>query len=206
MSAPLLPADGSYIEMTSYGETLPGVRVVHASDAVITLSLAHAELPPANSTVELRWAAAPRGRYAMAGNVVAIDGNRVEIHFTGAVSMVQSRDFVRGGGGEPIDLVSDDGPAARGTVHDLSERSVRAHFTDVEVGPGDSLVLRIQVGDEVVEFPAVATKVSSMRQQIPRRGPMSVEMVAVFESADERQLKLIRRYIMSAQLAARSRA
>jgi hypothetical protein len=206
MSAPLLPADGSYIEMTSYGETLPEVRVVHASDAVITLSLAQAELPPANSTVELRWAAAPRGRYAMAGNVVAIDGNRVEIHFTGEVSMVQSRDFVRGGGGEPIDLVSDDGPAARGTVHDLSERSVRAHFTDVEVGPGDSLVLRIQVGDEVVEFPAVATKVSSMRQQIPRRGPMSVEMVAVFESADEHQLKLIRRYIMSAQLAARSRA
>jgi hypothetical protein len=206
MSAPLLPADGSYIEMTSYGETLPEVRVVHASDAVITLSLAQAELPPANSTVELRWAAAPRGRYAMAGNVVAIDGNRVEIHFTGEVSMVQSRDFVRGGGGEPIDLVNDDGPAARGTVHDLSERSVRAHFTDVEVGPGDSLVLRIQVGDEVVEFPAVATKVSSMRQQIPRRGPMSVEMVAVFESADEHQLKLIRRYIMSAQLAARSRA
>ncbi|NMO51064.1 hypothetical protein HH310_07660 [Actinoplanes sp. TBRC 11911] len=206
MSAPLLPADGSYIEMTSYGETLPEVRVVHASDAVITLSLAQASLPPANSSVELRWAAAPRGRYSMAGHVVAIDGNRVEIHFTGDVSMVQSRDFVRGGGGEPIDLVHDDGLAARGTVHDLSERSVRAHFTDVDVHAGDSLLLRIQVGDEVVELPALATKVNSMRQQIPRRGPLSVEMVAVFESSDEHQLKLIRRYIMQVQLAARSRA
>ena len=202
----MLPADGSYIEMTSDGETMPAVRVVHASEAVITLSLAHASLPPANSTVELRWAAAPRGRYAMAGHVVAIDGNRVEIHFTGEASMVQSRDYVRGGGGEPIELVLADDESARGTVHDLSERAVRAHFTDVSVRAGDALLLRIQVGDEVVEFPARATKVSSMRQQIPRRGPMSVEMVAVFDSADEQQLKLIRRYIMRAQLAARSRS
>jgi hypothetical protein len=202
----MLPADGSYIEMTSYGETLPEVRVVHASDAAITLSLAQSELPPANSAVELRWAAASRGRYAMAGHVVAIDGNRVEIHFTGEGSVVQSRDFVRGGGGEPIELVLGDESPTRGTVHDLSERAVRAHFTDVEVRPGDEILLRIQVGEEVVEFPARATKVSSMRQQIPRRGPLSVEMVAVFESANEHQLKLIRRYIMRAQLAARARS
>jgi hypothetical protein len=206
MSAPLLPADGSYIEMTSYGETLPEVRVVHASGAVITLSLAQSDVPPANSTVELRWAAAPRGRYAMAGNVVAVDGNRVEIHFTGEASMVQSRDYVRGGGGEPIDLLHGDEEPARGTVHDLSEQAVRAHFTDVDVREGDDILLRIQVGDEVVEFPARATKVSSIRQQLPRRGPLSVEMVAVFESADEHQLKLIRRYIMQAQLAARTRS
>jgi hypothetical protein len=206
MSAPLLPADGSYIEMTTYGETLPEVRVVHCDGAVITLSLAQTDLPPANSTVELRWAAARRGRYAMTGKVVAVDGNRVEIHFTGAASMVQTRDFVRGGGGEPIVLVGGDEEPARGTVHDLSERAVRAHFTDVHVRPGDEILLQIQVGDEVVEFPARAAKVSSTRQQIPRRGPLSVEMVAVFESSDERQLTLIRRYIMRAQMAARARA
>jgi hypothetical protein len=201
----MLPADGSYIEMTSYGETLPEVRVVRASGAEITLSLAQTDMPPADSTVELRWAAAPRGRYAMAGNVVAVDGNRVEIRFTGEVSMVQSRDYVRGGGGEPIDLLHGDEEPTRGTVHDLSERAVRAHFTDVQVDQGDEILLRIQVGDEVVEFPARATKVNSIRQQLPTRGPLSVEMVAVFESADEHQLKLIRRYIMQAQLAARAR-
>jgi hypothetical protein len=205
MSAPLLPADGSYIEMTSYGETLPEVRVVHASGAVITLSLAAADVPPANSVVQLRWAAAPRGRCAMAGHVVSVDGNRVEIHFTGEAQLLQSRDFVRGGGGEPIELVRPDDEPARGIVHDLSERSVRAHFTDVEMRPGDDIILRIQVADEVVEFPARATKVSSMRQQVPRRGPLSVEMVAVFDSSDENQARLIRRYIMRAQMAARSR-
>jgi hypothetical protein len=206
MSAPLLPADGSYIEMTSSGETLPEVRVVHASGAVITLSLAAADIPPANSTVELRWPAAPRGRYAMPGHVVSVDGNRVEIHFTGDGTMLQSRDFVRGGGGEPIELVQPDGSAARGFVHNLSEGSVRAHFSDVQVRPGDDITLRVQVADEVVELPARATKVSSMRQQVPRRGPLSVELVAVFDPVDETQARMIRRYIMRAQMtAARSR-
>jgi hypothetical protein len=201
----MLPADGSYIEMMSYGETLPSVRVVHAADAAITLSLARSDVPPENSAVELRWAAAPRGRYAMSGHVVAVDGSRVEVRVTGAPAMVQSRDFVRGGGGEPIVLLRDEDEPARGTVHELSEKAVRAHFTDIQIRPGDQIMVRIQVGEEVVEFPARATKVSSMRQQVPRRGPLSVEMVAVFDSSDEHQARVIRRYILRAQMAARTR-
>ncbi len=201
----MLPADGSYIEMTSYGETVPEVRVVRASGRVITLSLAKSDLPPANSTVELRWAAAPRGRYAVGANVVAIDGNRVEVQFSGEPAVVQSRLYVRGGGGETIVLVRDGQDDAFGRVHDLSEHAVRANFTDVAVHPGEEISLRIQVGDEVVEFPARATKVSSMRQQVPRRGPLSVELVAVFEAEDDTQARVVRRYIMRSQLAARAR-
>lgn len=205
MSAPLLPADGSYIEMTSYGETLPEVRVVQATGTIITLSLAKSDLPPANSRVELRWAAAPRGRYAIDADVVSIDGNRVEVHFNGEPAVVQSRHYVRGGGGEPVMLIRPDHEDALGRVHDLSEHAVRAHFTDVHVVPGEEMLLRIQLGDEVVELPARTTKVSSMRQQVPRRGPISVEMVAVFEAQDDTQARIIRRYIMRSQLAARAR-
>ncbi|GAA0504214.1 hypothetical protein Ade02nite_28210 [Paractinoplanes deccanensis] len=201
----MLPADGSYVEMTSYGETMPEVRVVHASGTVITLSLAIADLPPENSTVTLRWAAAPRGRYALAGNVVAIDGNRVEVRFSGEPAIEQSRNFVRGGGGEPIVLLLPGEEAAQGHVHDLSEHSVRARFTDVTVRPGDELTLRIQLDDEIVEFPARATKVNSVRQQVPVRGPLIVELVAVFPDKDEHQARIIRRYIMQAQLRARAR-
>jgi hypothetical protein len=43
-----------------------------------------------------------------------------------------------------------------------------------------------------------------MRQQVPRRGPLSVEMVALF-TADEQQAKLVRRYILRHQLLARAR-
>ncbi|MET0426590.1 MAG: hypothetical protein ABW046_22170 [Actinoplanes sp.] len=205
MTAPMLPADGSYIEMTAYGETLPDVRVVHASGAVITLSLAQAQVPDQNTTVTLRWAAAPRGRYAQIGSVVAVDGNRVEIEFVGEPAVEQSRNFVRGGGGETIVLTHPDHGDAVGVVHDISERSVRAHFTDVAIGSDDEVTLRIQVGEEIVEFPAQVTKVSSMRQQIPVRGPLSVEMVAVFEMSDDRQAKVIRQYILRHQMLTRAR-
>jgi hypothetical protein len=201
----MLPADGSYIELTSYGETLPEVRVVQASGTVITLSLATANLPPANSTVELRWSAAPRGRYALAGNVVGVDGNRVEVRFNSEPVIQQSRHYVRGGGGEPIAMIRPDQEDALGRVHDLSERAVRASFTDIELHPGDEMLLRIQIGEDLVQFPASTTKVSSMRQQVPRRGPLSVEMVAVFDAQDDHQAKIIRRYIMRNQLAARQR-
>jgi hypothetical protein len=203
MSTPSLPADGSYIEMTSSGETLPEVRVVHADGTVITLSVALTDVPPAGSTVTVRWSAAPRGRYASSGDVLAVDGNRVEVRVEGEPAIEQDRNFVRGGGGEPVVLVPAGQEAATGFLHDISEQSIRAHFTDVEVLPGQEIRLRIQLGEEVVEFPATVTKVSSMRQQIPRRGPLSVELVAVFESNDEQQARVIRRYVMRHQLIAR---
>jgi hypothetical protein len=67
------------------------------------------------------------------------------------------------------------------------------------------MLLKVQLTDEVAEFPARAFKVSSMRQQVPRRGPLSVEMVAVFEGRDDHSAKMIRRYIMKQQLLSRSR-
>jgi hypothetical protein len=202
----MLPPDGSFIEMTAYGETLPEVRVLHASGTVITLSLAVAQVPPEHTTVELRWAAAPRGRYAQEGYVVGVDGNRVEVRFTGRPLVLQSRSFVRGGGGEPVLMSRDEHEDATGTVHDMSERSVRAHFTDIQLKPGEEMMLSIRIAGELVAFPATALKVSSMRQQVPVRGPLSVEMVALFDDQDEAQAKIIRRYIMQHQLQARNRS
>jgi hypothetical protein len=203
---PAFPADGSHVEMTSSGETVPDARVVHATEEMITLSLTLADVPPAGSSVTLRWAAAPRGRYTLTADVIAADGSRVDLRFAGEPTVVQARGFVRGGGGEPIEMERSGEVEALGFVHDLSERAVRAHFTDVRVRPGDELVLRLQLGEEVAEFPARAFKVSSMRQQVPRRGPLSVEMVAVFEGRDDMPAKQVRRYIMRQQLLARRSA
>jgi hypothetical protein len=206
MNEPMLPADGSYIELTSSGETVPDVRVVHAGEEVITLSLALTDIPPQGSSVTIRWAAAPRGRYAVPANVTDVEGDRFDVRFAGEPSIVQARDYVRGGGGELILMERDSEEDAVGFVHDLSERAVRAHFTDVTVRPGDDMTLKIQLTDEVASFPARAFKVSSMRQQVPRRGPLSVEMVAVFEAPDDHTAKMIRRYILKQQLLSRTRA
>ena len=204
MSTRTLPADGSYVEMTASGETLSDVRVVQANGTGVTLSLALADVPPTGTTVTLRWAAAPRGRYLQDADVVGTDGNRVEIRFSGEPSIVQARSFVRGGGGETIVLVRPAEEDATGFVHDLSERAVRAHFTDITPRPGTEMLLRIQLDEQIVEVPATAFKVSSMRQQLPKRGPLSVEMIAVFEAPDQ-QARAIRKYIMRRQLLSRAR-
>jgi len=201
----MLPADGSPVEMTAHGVVLTEVRVVRTVDQVLTLSLALADVPPAGSPVTLRWSAAPRGRYALPGVVVAVDENRVDIQTLGEPSLEQARNYVRGGGGEVIVMLRPGHADATGYVHDISERSVRAHFTDVELRPGHDMVLRVHLGDDVVEFKATAAKVSSIRQQLPHRGPMSVEMVAIFDR-DERQAKTVRRYVLRHQSQSRARA
>jgi hypothetical protein len=190
--------------MISNGETMPDVRIVRVTGTGLLLSLALDHVPPIDSTVTLRWAAAPRGRYTLRCDVVAVDGNRVEVTYSGKPTLVQTRSWVRGGGGEPIVLLRPGHEEVRGVVHDLSEQAVRAHFTDIEAHPGQDMQLQVQLDDEVVEFVATAHKVSSMRQQVPRRGPLSVEMVAIFKP-DEHQAKLVRRYILRHQLQARAR-
>jgi len=202
----MLPPDGSYIEMTSYGETVPEVRVVRASGTRFTLSMALAHVPPAQSPVELRWAAPPRGRLSQPGHVISVDGNRIEVRISGKPTVLQSRSYVRGGGGEAITMIRSEREPAHGLVHDMSERAVRAHFTDVDLKDGEEMILRIALGEEEVEFSATTLKVSSMLQQVPVEGPLSVEMVAVFaEDQNETQAKIVRRYIMRHQLLSRNR-
>ena len=177
MSADTIPADGSIIEMTSDGKTVAEVRVVRTTGEVMLLSMAPAHGPPVESTVELRWALPPRGRCSQRARVLTTDDSRVEVRFDGAPSIVQARSYVRGGG----------------------------HFTDVAIKAGDGMVLRIRVGEEEVAFPATALTVDSMRQQIPRKGPMSVEMVVLFDEEDEAQSRIIRRHIMRHQMQERQR-
>jgi len=205
MSADTIPANGSIIEMTSDGETVPEVRIVRTTGEIMLLSMALAHVPPTGSTIELRWPVPPRGRCCQKARVVSTDGNRVEVRFFGKSSMLQSRLYVRGGGGEQIVLVRAEHEDVPGVVHDMSEHAVRAHFSDVQVQPGEELVLRIRVGEEEVEFPATILKANSMRQQVPKNGPLSVEMVAVFEDENEAHAKIIRRYIMRHQLEERNR-
>ncbi|BCY05701.1 hypothetical protein [Actinoplanes sp. L3-i22] len=204
MSSSLFPEDGSRVEMEAGGDIHPGVRVVTATPAAVTVSLPRAHVPLIGSTVTLRWSAAPRGRYQVAAAVAAIDENRVDLRFVGDPEITQNRLYVRGGGGEPIVMTRSGHPDIIGWIHDISERSVRAHFTDVEVRPGHEVALRAQLGPDVVEVTGTVTKASAMRQQVPVRGPLSVEMVALYDPS-ESDAKIIRRYVMRHQLLMRTK-
>lgn len=201
----MLPTAGTLVELTaSDGTPLPGVRVVASAEGVVTLSLALTDVPPGASAVTLRWPAGPRGRYAVHGTVVTVDGNRVDVAAAGAPQVEQQRHFVRGGGGEHVLLIRPGRPDALGWIRDISEQGVRAHFADAELAEGDPVRLRIQLDPDVVEVDAVAAKVAGLRQSVPQRGPMSVELVAVL-TADEVQAQAIRRYVLRQQLLTRAR-
>jgi hypothetical protein len=201
----MLPSAGTLVELTAAdAPTLTGVRVVASGDGMITLSLALDDVPAPAAAVTLRWPAGTRGRYALHGTVVTVDGNRVDVAATADPQVEQQRHFVRGGGGEPVLLLRPGHPDARGWIRDIGEQSVRAHFADIDLRPGDEIRLRIQLDPDLVEVDAVAAKVASLRQTVPQRGPMSVEVVAVL-TVDEMQAQVIRRYVLRQQLLARAR-
>ena len=201
----MLPSAGTLVELTAPdGTPLAGVRVVASGDGVVTLSLALTDVPPGASAVTLRWPAGPRGRYALLGTVAAVDGNRVDVATTAAPEVEQQRHFVRGGGGEHVLLLRPGHPDVLGWIRDISEQGVRAHFADVELAEGDAVRLRVQLDRDVVEVDAVAAKVAGLRQSVPQRGPMSVELVAVL-TPDEGQAQAIRRYVLRQQLLTRAR-
>lgn len=204
----MLPEPGTVVELSATSEPLTGVRVVatapDAPPGTITLSLALAAVPPVGATLTLRWPAGPRGRWALPVRVEAVDENRVLVLPAGAAEIEQQRHFVRGGGGEPTLLRRPRCPDIEGWIRDLSEQGVRAHFADVILAVGEEVRLRVQLDDTLIEVPAVTTKVESLRQTVPQRGPMSVEVVATLRP-DEHQAQAIRRYVMRQQMLARTR-
>jgi hypothetical protein len=204
ISADVLPSADTLVEMAISDDTLCGVPVARAGDGSITLSLAMAEPPRPGAPVTLRWSAGPRGRYALSCEVTAADENRVELSPTGEPDIEQHRNFVRGGGGEPLLLLRPGQADASGSIRDISEQAVRAHFTDVELVCGEAVRLRIQLDADVVAVAATTIKVAALRQRLPLSGPMSVEVVAVFQ-ADEAQARTIRRYVLRQQMLARAR-
>jgi hypothetical protein len=205
MTSHPFPETGSLVEITADDEPLRGVRVVQTDEPVVILSLAVAVVPPEGASVTLRWPAGLRGRYVQAGLVVGVEENRVAVELAGEPGIEQQRHFVRGGGGEQVLLRRPGQSDAVGWIRDISEQGTRAHFADVELHEGDDIVLRFLLDPDLVEVDAVTSKVDSLRQSIPRRGPMSVEVVAVFV-ADETQAQVIRRYVLRQQLLTRARS
>jgi hypothetical protein len=203
MTTSELPESGAIIELTAADEPVGGVRVVRAEGATITLSLPLADVPDQGAAVTLRWPAGARGRYALTVHVVAVDENRIDVEPTGDVQVEQHRRFVRGGGGEQVLLRRPGREDAHGWIRDIGEQGIRAHFAGLDVQDGDGLQVLVELGHEIVELKAVATKVAKLRQQVPP-GPMSVELVAIFVP-DEVQARMIRRYVMRQQMLNRSR-
>ena len=205
MSEHVLPEPGTTVELTAVSDTVPGVRVVATEPGALTLSMALALVPAAGATITLRWPAGIRGRYALPVHVEAVDENRIRVRPIGRAEIQQQRNFVRGGGGERVMLRRPRCPDVHGWIRDISEQGVRAHFEDIILAEREEIRLRVQLDDEVVDLAATTRRVESLRQTVPVRGPMSVEVVAALQP-DEYHAQLIRRYVMRQQVLTRARS
>lgn len=107
-----------------------------------------------------------------------------------------------GGSAEP-EGVDDDPERAleprSGTVVDLSERGVRARFTDVALLPGDPVGVRVVLDGEAVELHG------HVLRMIPGPSKGRTDVVAVYEPYEDVAAQ-IRRYVLQAQLRARQLA
>jgi hypothetical protein len=204
MTTSEIPESGAIVELTTAGDPVSGVRVIRTEGELIVLSMPLAAVPGEGSVATLRWSAGARGRYALTVNVLAVDDTRVDVRPAAAAQLEQFRHFVRGGGGEPVLLRMDGHEDAYGWIRDISEQGVRAHFAGLEVQENEEFTVVIELGRDLIELKAAAVKVARLRQQVPP-GPMSVELVAIFRP-DEKQARIIRRYVMHQQLLSRTRA
>lgn len=204
-----MPAIHTVVEMTSSGEPIPGVRIcgVRGTTLDVTLPAAAPGRTAVGSPVTLHWAAGPRGRWAMDGTVAeAPTDDRLAIETHGDPVIEQDRRFVRGGGGERIWLRpvgAEQSEETAGWIRDVSERSVRAHFTEQPTGVGVQVRLRIGLDGGIIEVTGTVEKLSEAADVDPSM-PRRTEVVAVFD-ADEVQAQLIRRHVLHQQMLARTR-
>jgi hypothetical protein len=204
-TSPAVPALSTLVEMTGSDGPVPGVRVDAVQGPVLTLSPPNgAHSPAVGERLVLRWSAGVRGRYALAGTVLETTaGDRLTVRTEAEAEIEQQRNFVRGGGGEPIRMrrpASTGSAEYAGWIRDISERGVRAHFAEAAVRDGDPLCLRIQLDADVIDVTGTALKVSAL----PSAEDMRVEVVAVIDT-DEAQAQIIRRYVLRHQLLTRVR-
>ncbi|MDT5041950.1 MAG: hypothetical protein QOE51_2935 [Actinoplanes sp.] len=203
MTSSELPESGTIVELTAADDPVGGVRVIRAEGPLLTLSMPMAAVPASGATITIRWPAGARGRYALAMTVRSVDENRIDAEPTGPAQVEQNRNYVRGGGGEPILLRVPGHEDAYGWIRDISEQGVRAHFGGLDASDGEKVTVLIELDNDIVELHAVVAKVAQLRQRVPP-GPMSVELVAIF-LPDEAQARIIRRYVMRQQVLNRAR-
>jgi hypothetical protein len=208
VSSGIVPEVNTLIELAVLGGGAYRSRVDDRDGSRLTvaapLNLLVSDLPAIGLRLTVRWPAGRRGRYAAPARVVGFHHDQVatwDIELTGPAEIEQNRQYVRGGGGEPIRLrrtLSPDDPPADSWVVDLSERSVRGRFAKGTFRPGDPVAVRIVLEEDVIEVEG------SVLRLIEHPEPQEVDVVVLYEP-DESQATTIRRYVLRQQMLTRAR-
>lgn len=199
-----IPAVNTLVEVSILGGDSYRSRVEDAGPGLITvaapLNLPAQDRPEAGTQVTIRWTAGARGRYAAPARLVELIRGAVPRWVTrpsGPVAVEQSRQYVRGGGGEPVVLLRhnpDDPSPVTGYVVDLGEGGLRARFTGTEITVGERVVVTLILDGDTIDAPGRAYRAAA--------GP-GAQVVIVFDLG-ERQAQVIRRYVIRDQMRSRN--
>ncbi|MDP9799300.1 hypothetical protein J2S43_007812 [Catenuloplanes nepalensis] len=166
------------------------------------LDLLVTDVPDPGMELTVRWIAGERGRYAADAVIIRIVHGHVStwvVEITGRPMIEQNREYVRGGGGEPVELTGEDGEPHRGEVIDVSERSIKAVFKRLEIAEGSEVALRVLLESEQMTLHGTVYRV------VDQAATSEVQVVLMLD-ADESQAQAIRRHVMNLQRLARARA
>jgi hypothetical protein len=205
----MLPKVNTLVEVAVLGGERYGSRVEDGHGTRLTvaapLNLLVSDIPATGTPVTVRWAGGARGRFSAPMRIAETRSGGMALwilEVTGPVQVEQNRRFVRGGGGEPIHLErrgDTPGPGpVRGRIIDLSERSVRGRFKDIEIQVGDEAGVRLVLDEEMLDMSG------SILRVVYEPGEDATDVVAVYEPG-EVQATAIRRYVLRQQMLDRAR-
>lgn len=209
-----VPAVNTLVEITILGGGSYPSRVEDATGDRLTLAaplnLLVGEVPSPGAQLTLRWAAGNRGRYAQDARLVETThagGIGVWlVDLVGSAQIQQERRFVRGGGGERVQMwPAEDGvptgdPVA-GAAVDFAEGSIRARFgTTAPVG----LIIGDEVGVGLVLDGDELTLHGRVHRTMIDPVDRHAEIVVIY-APEEAAARVIRRYVFRLQAQQRSR-
>jgi len=206
VSASVLPKINTLIDVSLIdGSNYPS-RVEDVDDRLFTVAapfgIQDAARPDVGTSLELAWLR-DGSRLAAPARFTGLTREQLPrwlVQIVGESRRRSRREYMRGGGGEPVRLTrtGEDSTPVDGRVIDISERSIRCRIRAGDFAPDESVGMAIRLGDAVVE---PAAKVMVVRHN---KETGFYDIVATYEPT-ETVSRTIRGYILRRQMEERRR-
>jgi hypothetical protein len=202
-----LPALGATVEVAVSDDVSYRAKVERAGDGVLTVSAPIASdvrVPDVGGPVTMAWSA-NRSRRVVEARMLGLTTERPwrwNLQPVGSVDAQSRRRYVRGGGGEPVQLWRPGAiqPTIRdGRLLDLSESGLRGRVSAAGFTQGDQLQIRLPLGDDLV---VAAGEVIFVRSHTD---PSVLDVVVEYDLR-ESTAAMVRRYLFAWEIDERRRA
>ncbi|GAA2618861.1 hypothetical protein GCM10010399_57380 [Dactylosporangium fulvum] len=150
-----LPAINTLVDVVLMDGEAYQSRVEDVTDKRLTVAAPFgvntADMPKVGTSLELAWVAGDR-RHAIDVRLTALSNEqppRWSLEAIGSIRLQTRRNYVRGGGGEPVEVTMG-GTAYAGRVIDLSEGGIRCRMLEDKFDRDDRVELRIALEDQTI--------------------------------------------------------